>query len=146
MSTINVDVITSQTPASPVTINDNLIVTGTNNIKPYKVYVAGYLQQSSPTADPLCEVFENTLGATITWTRQSTGVYLATASAPVFTAFKTVVFTTVGGGAGAVLPIQILANRQSDTQVYLITVLTDATSTPVDGRLASSPIEIRVYP
>ena len=144
MSTINVDIIQSAS-ASNVTIDGDLIVTGTSSIAPYKKYVAGYLQQSSPTADPLCEVFENTLGATITWTRQSTGVYIATANAPVFTAFKTVVFTTVAGGAGATWPIQILAGRQSDTVVYVSTVLTDSTSTAVDGRLASSPIEIRVY-
>lgn len=144
MSTINVNVI--QSTGGTVTINDNLIVTGTNNIKPYKVYVAGYLQQSSPTSNPLLEVFENTLGATITWTRQGVGDYIATASAPVFTAFKTVVFTTVGGGAGASTPVQFLANRLSDTQVFLSVVLTNATATPVDGRLASSPIEIRVYP
>lgn len=144
MSTIIVNTI--QSTGSTVTINDNLNVTGTNNIRPYKVYVAGYLQQSSPTSDPLLVEFENTLGATITWTRQSTGVYLATASAPVFTAFKTVVFTTVGGGAGASTPVQFLANRLNDTQVFIVVVLTDSTATPVDSRLASSPIEIRVYP
>lgn len=145
MSQINVDTIVSQTPGSPVTVNDDLVVNGTNNIRPYKVYVAGYLQQSSPTSDPLCEVFENTLGVTITWTRQSTGIYLATASAPIFTAFKTIVFTTVAGGAGSIWPVQILTARQSNTQIYVSTVLTDAVSTPVDGRLSGSPIEIRVY-
>lgn len=145
MSQINVNTVAPES-GSNVTVNGNLIVTGTNNIKPYKVYVAGYLQQSNPTADPLCEVFENTLGATITWTRQSTGVYIATASSPVFTAFKTVVFTTVAGGAGFTWPVQFLAGRQSNTQVFLGVVLTDSTATYVDGRLAGSPIEIRVYP
>jgi hypothetical protein len=144
MSQINVDTIVSQS-VGPVTINDDLVVTGTNNIRPYKVYVA-WLNQSTLTGPPLDQVLENTLGATITWSRTSTGIYIATASSPVFTQFKTIVLSTVGGGAGAVYPIQILTNRQSNTQVFLSTVLTDSVSTPVDGRLAASPIEIRVYP
>lgn len=144
MSQINVDTIVSQSTGS-VTINDDLVVTGTNNIRPYKVYVA-WLNQATLTGPPLDEVLENTLGATITWSRTSTGIYIATASSPVFTQFKTIVFSTVGGGAGAVYPIQILTNRQSNTQVFLSTVLTDSVSTPVDGRLGGSPIEIRVYP
>ena len=144
MSQFNVDTIASQS-AGPVTINDDLVVTGTNNIRPYKVYVA-WLNQATLTGPPLDEVLENTLGATITWSRTSTGIYIATASSPVFTQFKTIVFSTVGGGAGAVYPIQILTNRQSNTQVFLSTVLTDSVSTPVDGRLSGSPIEIRVYP
>jgi hypothetical protein len=144
MSTINVDTIVSESVGA-VTINDDLIVTGTNSIVPYKKYVA-WLGQSSPTAAPLAEVLENTLGATITWSRTSAGTYLATASASVFTQFKTIVFTTVAGGAGAAYPTQILTNRQSSTEVYFITVLTDSVSTPVDSRLGGCPIEIRVYP
>ena len=143
MSTINVDVV--QSTGGTVTINDNLIVTGTNNIRPYKVYTA-IINQGSTTGPPIPAVLENTLGATITWSRQSAGTYIATASVPVFTAFKTVVFSQVGGGAGVQYPVQILTNRQSDTVVFLITVLTNSSSTPVDDRLAGCPVEIRVYP
>ena len=143
MSTINVDIIQSAS-ASNVTVAGNLIVTGTSSIVPYKKYVA-WLNQSSPTSAPLAEVLENTLGTTITWSRTSTGTYLATVGSPVFTAFKTIVFMTVGGGAGVAYPIQFLANRQSNTEVFVLSVLTDSSSTPVDGRLAGSPIEIRVY-
>lgn len=141
MSTINVNNINPAT-GTTVTIDGDLKATG--NVGPYKVYTA-IINQSSNTSDPIPAVLKNTLGATITWTRQSTGTYLATASAPVFTAFKTIVFSQVAGGAGVAYPVQILANRQSDTIVFLITVLTDSSSTPVDGRLGGCPVEIRVY-
>lgn len=144
MSTILVDEIISQS-AGPVTINDNLIVTGTNNIRPYKVYTA-LLAQQNPTDDPQFEVLENTLGATITWTRQGVGDYIATASSPVFTAFKTAVFSQVSTSLGATFPTQIIAGRQSTTIVTVSTVKTNSTGTPIDGAFGLTPIEIRVYP
>jgi hypothetical protein len=144
MSQINVNLI-QPSSGSLVTIDGNLTVTGTNSIRPYKVYV-GALSQSSPTSNPIVGVFENTLGATITWTRSSTGVYLATSSSPVFTAFKTIAFTQVSGGVGSAPGSQFIVGRQSDTQVFFLTQLNDSVSTPADGRFAFTPIEIRVYP
>src|SRR5690606_16353099 len=58
-----------------------------NGVAQPKRYVA--LVSQSGGSDPVATVLENTLGATITWTRVSAGVYNATASSAVFTANKT---------------------------------------------------------
>jgi len=143
MSQINVDIVAPQTGAD-VTVDGNLIVTGTNSIRPYKVYVA-LLAQNSPTTDPLVEVLENSLGATITWTRLSTGTYLATASSPIFNLVKTAVFMQVSASLGGTYGTHLVAGRNSDTEIFVITQINDATSTPEDGRFGLTPIEIRVY-
>jgi ABC-type antimicrobial peptide transport system permease subunit len=143
MSTINVNVV--QSTGGTVTINDNLIVTGTNNIRPYKVYTAFLSQNGPPSWDIQSEVLHNTLGATITWSRVGVGDYRATASAPVFTAFKTIVFMQLSGLAGVTYPTAFAISRFSDTQITLGTVNTDSQSTRVDGRLGLTPVEIRVY-
>ena len=144
MSQINVNLIEPSSGPS-VTVGANLIVSGTTNVRPYKVYTALLAQNGPPNYEPTAEVLENTLGATITWTRNAVGEYFGTASAPVFTAFKTAVFMQVSSGGGATYPIQIITSRSSNTQVFVITELTDSVSTKVDGRLGLNPIEIRVY-
>jgi hypothetical protein len=143
MSTINVNVV--QSTGGTVTINDNLIVTGTNNIRPYKVYTA-YMATNATL--PLAQVLENTLGATITWTRVGVGEYRGTASSNVFTQFKTVVFMqlTNMGAIGQGFPVTYATARFTDNEVYVIAALTDSDSTRVDDRLGLTPIEIRVYP
>ena len=143
MSQINVDIVAPQTGAD-VTIDGNLIVTGTNTIRPYKVYV-GLLSQSNPTSAPLVEVLENSLGTTITWTRSGVGNYVATAGSSVFTAFKTTAFMQNSATVGVAPGTQLIAGRQSGTEVSVLTLLNDATSTPADGRFGLTPIEIRVY-
>jgi hypothetical protein len=59
MSTINVDIIQSAS-ASNVTVDGNLVVTGTNDIRPYKVYSA--LLTQTGTNAPTAVVLENTIG------------------------------------------------------------------------------------
>jgi hypothetical protein len=59
MSTINVDVVSPQS-GSDVTVNGNLLVTGTNNIRPYKVYSA--LLSQAGTNPPTAIVLLNELG------------------------------------------------------------------------------------
>lgn len=141
MSQLNVDVI-NPASASSVTINSNLTVSGTNSIVPYKVYTA-WLSQNG--LNPEASVLHNTLGATITWSRSSTGNYLATASAPVFTQFKTVVFAQVSGGSGATWPTLIITSRLSNTQVFLNTIRPDSVSTAIDQLPSLTAFEIRVY-
>ena len=143
MSQINVDIVAPQTGVD-VTVDGNLIVTGTNSIRPYKVYVA-LLGQNSPTSNPSVEVLENSLGVTLTWTRESTGTYLATASSPIFTILKTALFTQVTSTLGGTYGTHLVTSRDSDTTVYLLTQVNDDQSTPSDGLLGSTPIEIRVY-
>jgi hypothetical protein len=58
-------------------------------VAPYKVYSAGVSQSS--TGNPTATVLSNSLGATVAWTFQNTGEFVATASAAVFTSGKTFV-------------------------------------------------------
>lgn len=143
MSQINVDIVAPES-GTDVTVSGNLVVTGTNNIRPYKVYVA-LLGQNSPTSDPWSEVLENSLGVTITWTRVSVGNYLATASSSVFTFLKTAVFMQVSSTLGDTYGTHLVAGRDSNTQIAMLTQLNNANSSFADGLLGVTPIEIRVY-
>lgn len=96
----------------------------------YKKYVA-LLSQSGANA-PTATVLENTLGGTVVWTRNSTGLYTGTL-AGVFTANKTwtsITSTTTGTVTGAV-----------STSVDSVVVATSSS----DSSLTNSAIEIRVY-
>lgn len=143
MSQINVDIVAPES-GTDVTVSGNLVVTGTNNIRPYKVYVA-LLGQNSPTSAPYAEVLENSLGVTITWTRLSTGNYLATASSPIFILFKTATFMQVSSTLGGTYGTHLVAGRVSDTEIAVLSQINDANSTFADDLLAQTPIEIRVY-
>ncbi len=115
MSTINVDTIVSQS-VGPVTINDDLIVTGTNNIRPYKVYSA--LISQTGTNAPVADVLENTIGF-IGFNYLSVGNYSITSN-NAFTLNKTAIFVnsvllnaeTIGCAYGSPLFCQI-ATRDS---------------------------------
>jgi len=99
-------------------------------VKPYKVYTA--LLSQTGTNAPTATVLENTLGGTIVWTRNSTGLYTGTL-AGVFTANKTwtsITSTATGTVTGAV-----------STSVDTVTVATSS----LDSALTNSAIEIRVY-
>jgi len=96
----------------------------------YKKYVA--LLSQSGTNAPTATVLENTLGGTVVWTRNSTGLYTGTL-AGVFTANKTwtsITSTATGTVTGAV-----------STSVDTVTVATSS----LDSALTNSAIEIRVY-
>ena len=96
----------------------------------YKVYTA--LLSQSGTSAPTATVLENTLGGTVVWTRNSTGLYTGTL-AGVFTANKTwtsITSTATGTVTGAV-----------STSVDTVTVATSS----LDSALTNSAIEIRVY-
>jgi len=96
----------------------------------YKKYVA--LLSQSGTNAPTATVLENTLGGTIVWTRNSTGLYTGTL-AGVFTANKTwtsITSTATGTVTGAV-----------STSVDTVAVATSS----LDSALTNSAIEIRVY-
>ena len=98
--------------------------------KPYKVYTA--LLNQSGTNAPVATVLENTLGGTVVWTRNSTGLYTGTL-AGVFTANKTwtsITSTATGTVTGAV-----------SISVDAVMVATSF----LDSALSNSAIEIRVY-
>lgn len=136
MSTINVDVITSQTLASPVTINDNLIVTGTNNIRPYKVYSA-ILSQTGTNA-PTAVVLENTIGS-IFLTRTDVGMYRVSSNS-LFTADKTTISCNGVGYSNGELIAAIVGG------VGFCQILTRNTAgVTSDDILFKNFIEVRVY-
>ncbi len=109
----------------------------------YKVYTA--LLTQSGTASPVATVLENTLSGSVVWTRNAVGEYFGTLTGE-FTSNKTVVFMQVGGGGGATWGFQFIAARLDDDRVYVVTQIGNSTSDYSDDLLASSSIEIRVYP
>lgn len=135
MSTINVNVVAPES-GTDVTVNGNLVVTGTNNIRPYKVYT-GLISQTG-TNDPTVVIMENTIG-NIVWQRIAAGQYTATLT-NAFTVDKTYL---VAG------PFQYLYNtsctflRNNDSTLGLSNQTNNIIG---DGILDNTPIEIRVYP
>lgn len=105
-----------------------------------KVYCARLIQTGND--DPIATEFENTLGTTVTWTRQSEGVYRATLGAA-FSASKG--FWTIGPlladdaiySVGAVFSGTILiVTTVSELESPLFT----------DGLLNHTAVELRIYP
>ena len=65
------------------------INTSIENIRPYKVYTA--LLTQSGTNAPVATVLENTLGISITYSRNIAGIYILTPSSGTFNLNKTTV-------------------------------------------------------
>ena len=107
--------------------------------RPYKVYTA-FLTQSGTSA-PTATVLENTLGATLSYSYVSEGLYGISASASVFDIDKTVIFTSIGvGGAGFGWNMAATASGATGS------IFVSNTSGGGDGRMGKASIEIRVYP
>ena len=136
MSQINVDIVNPQS-GSDVTIDGNLIVTGTNNIIPYRVYT-GLISQTG-TNNPTVVVMENTIG-NIVWTRNANGQYQGYLPGE-FLAAKTFLLTS---GDYAINPTNQARQffRSSDDYV---SILTQINGIIADGLLDNTPIEIRIY-
>ena len=101
----------------------------------YKVYTA--LLSQSGTSAPVATVLENTLGGTVVWTRNSTGLYTGTL-AGVFTANKTFTTNTFGTFSG-------FAQFTSSSVNTVNINTTNSSITLTDGLLNGNSIEIRVY-
>lgn len=129
--------------ASPAVLDAELATFGQvkSISRPYKVYTA-FLTQSGTSA-PVANVFENTLGGTIVWTRDSTGIYSGTL-ANAFTANKTACFITNGssysGTPGA--PPGIAAT----STLNVVKVSTISSSGMADSATGGMFLEVRVYP
>jgi hypothetical protein len=95
------------------------------------VYVA-IISQSSTSA-PTATIILNTLGTTITFSRNIAGDYNATAGASVFTSAKTAIFITNGN-----ITQSIGAIRTSDTVINFVSA--------GDGNLQNASFKIEVYP
>lgn len=101
----------------------------------YLVYTA--LLTQSGTDAPVATVLENTLGGTVVWTRNDTGIYTGTL-AGAFTENKTFCFAT--GSGLAINPI----GPNDINSVSLINLQMLPSVEPADEITAS--VEIRVYP
>tara|TARA_R100001369_G_scaffold89664_1_gene127555 strand:- start:424 stop:900 length:477 start_codon:yes stop_codon:yes gene_type:complete len=104
----------------------------------YTVYTA--LITQAGTAAPVATVLQNTTGGTITWTRNSTGRYVATISGKTYTANKTAVLVTFGGNNDNILRPVVLSTTAIDW--YNIDSSDQGVS---DTIAATTTVEIRIY-
>jgi hypothetical protein len=110
----------------------------------YKKYVA--LLTQIGTNNPVADVLENTLGGTLTWTRQSTGIYHATLTNAFPTADKVI---CIGPGPGTVSNPQTGYDfaKPNANRIELGCLIFDGIGLNYsDDGLYKSAIEIRVYP
>jgi hypothetical protein len=103
----------------------------------YKVYTA--LLTQTGTNAPTAIVLENTIG-NIVWTRNGTGSYDGTL-AGAFTESKTAAFISIPSNGNSLNFQQIWRNTSDVIRIQTY----NGSGTGVDGRLAESPVEIRVY-
>ena len=120
---------------APATLDTHLATLGqVKGTRPYKVYTA--LLNQTGTNAPVATVLENTLGGTVVWSRNASGVYYGTLSGA-FINNKT--FVNCSGRYIGFTPIY----RLDDNRVGLSTSVTG--STYVDNVLENNSVEIRVY-
>jgi hypothetical protein len=89
--------------------------------------------------DPIVTVLENTLGATVAWTRSFNGIYLGTISGG-FDPDKTILFISNG-----LAPLVITYLYVESNQAKIVNLLADGSAT-VDDMLLNASVEINVYP
>ena len=117
-------------------IVDELNNSGSN----YKVYVAALTQLG--TDDPVANVFVNTLGVDITWTRIAEGAYEGTPTTPVFAESNT--FLSIFKNITLVDETKTIGIGYRNKVSYLRITCIDSTQTAadIDGVVF---IEVRVY-
>lgn len=136
MSQINVNIIQPQS-GTDVTVDGNLIVTGTNNIRPYRVYT-GLISQTG-TSNPTVVIMENTIG-NIVWTRTTNGQYQGYLPGE-FLAVKTFLLTS---SDYAINPTNQARQFFRSSDDY-ISISTQINGIIADGLLDNTPIEVRIY-
>ena len=109
-----------------------LISTLADYFVPYQIYAA--LLTQSGANPPVATILQNNTGATIAWTRTTTGTYTATANSGIFTANKTAVIINQGD--------EDSAENIKWTSPTTSTVTIDVSA---DNLLTAGFIEIRVY-
>jgi hypothetical protein len=107
-----------------------LISTLADYFVPYQIYAA-LLTQSGAVNPPVATILQNNTGATIAWTRTTTGTYTATANSNIFTANKTAVIINQGSGASG-NTLQWASTTTSTVAIF-------------NGILTAGFIEIRIY-
>jgi hypothetical protein len=127
---------------SDLTIARSSTVLSTQQLRPYKTYVALLTQDG--TAAPVATVLENTLGGTIVWSYVSTGSYRATLTGA-FPILTTTLFMN------SIMPdADVTGDGVHFGQIYILSsdqllLNTGDGTTPLDGVLSLTPVEIRVY-
>ena len=124
------DITTAGTQLNPTKnfVISQVVATGLG----YTAY-ASILTQAGAVA-PTEVVLKNGTVATMTWARTGAGVYTCTASAPIFTAAKTIVFFNQGQVNAGVW-------NWAHTSTSVITLNTNA----ADGQITNGAFEIRIY-
>lgn len=117
-------------------IVENLNQAGSN----YKVYVASLTQ--SGTDAPVANVFVNTLGIDITWSRTGEGEYVGNVSEPIFSDSNTFssIFSNVNSTGNE--KILLIGFRESPNRLQVICQNYSITQVDLDG---AALIEVRVY-
>lgn len=108
--------------------------------RPYKVYTA--LLTQSGTSDPTAIILENSLGGTVTWTRNDAGDYTATLSGG-FPADKTWIISGLVDDGDPYNQTPLYLRRVDDNTLSAKTIVAGGGG---DGQLVNTSIEIRVYP
>ena len=113
-------------------------------LKEFKAKLLGYrtytaIISQSGTSDPVAIVLENNLGQDIVWTRLNTGFYKGS-STGLFTNSKTTINSSQTDDNNLGITATYYTNLND---VYIVTY--DYTGAPLDGVLAKSFVEIRVY-
>lgn len=121
-----------------ITINGVLTVTGSTNIRPYRVYTA--LLTQSGSNPPTENVLEDTLGHTgFTWSYSSTGAYFAESVGLFVPTNITFLVSGIGNNATGVANIYRYDNNQFTVETY------DTSFSPANGILSNSMVEVRIY-
>jgi hypothetical protein len=127
---------------------------GTASLQYRDIYITGLIKgasiplkytaliSQSGTSAPTAIVLDNTLGGTVVWTRNSTGVYFGTLSGA-FTVNKSIANIDMPNGTGN--PITRLQWVFGSTSVLQISSK-NSSETLTDGILSSAVIKIEVYP
>jgi hypothetical protein len=102
----------------------------------YTVYTAALLQAG--TAAPVATVLQNTTGGTFVWSRTTTGKYKVTISGITLPENKVVIFENATGDLN-------LGGKITSTTVIDIDQFSSGGGGYVDGMLAGTSIEIRIY-
>jgi hypothetical protein len=111
-----------------------------NAASTYKVYTA--LLDQTGVADPTVTVLENTLGAAITWTRDSEGIYYGELSAGTFDPAKTFINIQSAYYAG---PYTAYGAVWQDDNMFTVLSFYDNAGALNDIAGTGVPVEIRVY-
>ena len=126
------DITTAGTQINPTKnfVLSDVVATGLG----YTAYTALIFQTGAN--NPVDTILKNDTGATMTWARTGLGIYTCTASSPIFTANKTIVFANSG------YPIGVAVVEWERTDASTITLRMDPAA---DDKMVNGSFEIRIY-